>query len=263
MLLAQISDTHVRKPGELCYGRVDTAQFLRNAVARLASLSPRPDLTLVTGDLVDGGTVAEYAHLRELLGGLPMPCRLVMGNHDDRASLREAFRDHGYLPEEGFIQYALEEHPLRILVLDTQIPKEGGGFLCEERLRWLASRLEEQPERPTVVAMHHPPYHTGHHAMDRFDLRGSAELAKVLSRFRNVHAVLCGHLHRPTQARFGGTVAMSCPSTAHQLHFGLGAAPFGFDLEPPAFQLHRWDGCSLVTHTVLVGSYPGPYPFSG
>jgi 3',5'-cyclic-AMP phosphodiesterase len=261
MLIAQITDLHIPPPGQLSNGRVDTAAHLASAVRRLNALTPRPDLVLVTGDLVDHGTPEEYSRLRALLAPLQAPAYLLMGNHDHRAHLRGAFPEHGYLPAGPFIQYAIEGFPVRVLALDTQDPGKGSGLLCPDRLTWLDQRLSEQPERPTVLAMHHPPYSTGNQGWDRYGLEGAEGLAAVVSTFRNVKAILCGHLHRPTQALFGGTVAMSCPSTAHQLHFGLGDATFGFDLEPPSFQLHLWNGRALVTHTALVERYPGPFAF--
>ncbi|AKV01322.1 3',5'-cyclic-nucleotide phosphodiesterase [Labilithrix luteola] len=262
MLIAQISDTHIREPGQLCCGRVDTATFLAKAVAKLNSLPRRPDVVIVTGDLVDLATPAEYAHLARLLGALEAPFYLVMGNHDHRERLRAAFPEHDYLGVRGsFVQYAVESFAVRLLVLDTNVPNQSAGRLCEERLAWLAAKLTEQPDRPTVVAMHHPPFATGNTACDRFALAGSDGLARVIANHTNIHAIVSGHLHRATQARFAGTLAMTCPSTAHQLHFGLGDSPFGFDLEPPAFQLHLWAGNVLVTHSVLVDRFEGPYSF--
>ena len=73
MILAQISDLHITAPGTLLVGKIDTAAFLRRCVARLGALVPRPDAVIVTGDLVDRGTVAEYEALRELLAPLAMP----------------------------------------------------------------------------------------------------------------------------------------------------------------------------------------------
>ena len=73
MLIAQISDMHVKPPGELLYERIDTAGFLERAVAHVTALDPRPDIVLATGDLVDGGKPEEYALLRRLLAPLPMP----------------------------------------------------------------------------------------------------------------------------------------------------------------------------------------------
>src|SRR4249920_2791088 len=141
MLMAQISDMHLKPPGELLYKRVDTAGFLRRAVAHLNALDPAPDLVLATGDLVDGGKREEYALLREVLGPLKMPVYLIPGNHDAREAMREVFADHSYLPPSGFLQYTIEDRPVRLIALDTLEPGKSWGELCEERLDWLEARL--------------------------------------------------------------------------------------------------------------------------
>jgi len=79
MLIAQISDTHIKPEGQLAYGRIDTAAFLAAAVAHLNALDPRPDLVLATGDLVDGGSGEEYARLKAILAPLAMPVYLIPG----------------------------------------------------------------------------------------------------------------------------------------------------------------------------------------
>ena len=100
MLLAQISDLHVVAKGQRLFGRIDTPAFLTRAVAHLNALDPRPDFVWITGDLVDQGSPAEYAHLREILGGLQLPWALMPGNHDERSNLRQAF-DETRLPRTG------------------------------------------------------------------------------------------------------------------------------------------------------------------
>jgi len=144
MLIAQISDLHVRLEGDLAYRRVPTARSLSRAIDHLLSLNPRPDVVLATGDLVDSGSREEYLHLRRLLAPLPMPVYLLPGNHDDRRNLTEVFADHTYLAQGGaFLHYVVEDHPLRIVALDTLVPGQTGGLLCEDRLTWLNTRLSE------------------------------------------------------------------------------------------------------------------------
>lgn len=263
MIIAQITDFHIRPRGRLAYRVVDTAAYLARAVAVLNALDPAPDVVVATGDLADFGRPEEYDLLRELLSPLAMPVYLVPGNHDDRDRLREAFRDGGYFPEAGFLQYAIEEHPLRILALDTLIPGKPGGLLCEERLGWLDRMLGAQPDRPTVVIMHHPPFRTGIVGMDAMGLSGAQQLAAVLARHPQVSRVLCGHLHRPIAAPIGPhAFASTAPSTAHQvaLDFRPNAAA-DFIMEPPGYQLHLWHGDTVVSHTAVIGEFAGPYPF--
>lgn len=265
MLIAQISDLHIQTDGRLAYGVVDTAGLLAACVAQLQRLDPQPDAVLVTGDLVDCGRPAEYALLRELLAPLGPPLYLLPGNHDERGALRAAFPEprFDYLRQEsGFVQCAVDLGPLRLLALDTVVPRQGHGALCAERLDWLERRLAEDP-RPTVVAMHHPPFATGIAHMDAIGLlQGVAELEAILRSHPQVERVLCGHLHRSIQARFGGTLASTCPSPAHQVALDLRAdGPDCFVMEPPGYQLHAWRGGRLVTHTVVLGDWPGPYRF--
>jgi len=264
MLLAQITDTHIKADNKLAYGKVDTAAHLSRAVAALNALHPRPDLVIVTGDLVDFGRIEEYERLRALLSPLRIPYYLLVGNHDGRDELRAVFSDHSYLGQGGdFVQYAIEDWPVRIVALDTMVPMQSGGALCAERVGWLDRVLAEQPGRPTIVAMHHPPFVTGIGHMDKIGLADSTGLAAVIGRFPNVERIICGHLHRDIQVRFAGTVAGTCPSVAHQVALDLrDDAPSRFKLEPPGFQLHYWrDGHGLRTHTGFVGAFAGPYPF--
>ena len=134
MLIAQISDMHIKAPGVLLYKRIDTAGFLDRAVAHVMALDPRPDVVLATGDLVDGGKPEEYAFLRERLAPLPMPVYLIPGNHDSRDGMRAGFPDHAYLPPSGFLQYAVEDLPVRLLALDTLVEGKPWGDRKSTRL---------------------------------------------------------------------------------------------------------------------------------
>src|SRR5262249_43888751 len=222
MLIAQITDTHIKPHGALAYGRVDTAPYLARAVAHLLELRPRPDVVLATGDLVDGGRPDEYRRLRDLLAPLSMPVYLIPGNHDEREALAAAFPDHAYLPRAGrFMQYVVEDYPVRLIALDTLVPGQVGGRLGAEPLGWLAARLGEAPAGPPVLFMHPPPFTTGIARMDEHGLANAAELADVVARHRQVQRIVCGHLHRSIQAVVGGTLATTAPSTAHQIALDL------------------------------------------
>ena len=267
MLLCQISDLHIKAERKLAYGRVDTAGMLERCVAAILRLTPAPDAVLITGDLVDRGSDAEYELLAQLIAPLStqghLPVYLIAGNHDERDALRRNFPEHTYLRQWApFVQYAIDAHALRIVALDTVIPGQGGGLVCAERLDWLDRTLSQAPEQATVILMHHPPFVTGIGHMDRVGLDNSDALEAVVRRHPQVERVLCGHLHRSIQARFGGTVASTCPSTAHQVALDLGQpSPDNFVMEPPGYQLHFWNGKQLVTHTAVLGDFAGPYPF--
>jgi 3',5'-cyclic-AMP phosphodiesterase len=264
MLIAQITDFHIKARGKIAYRVVDTTSCLAQAVAAVAGLDPAPDIVVATGDLTDFGRPEEYELLRELLAPLPCPVYLVPGNHDERETMRRAFGGDGYLPADGFLNYTVEDHPLRLVALDTVIPGEAGGRLCDERLRWLDHTLAAALKRPTMIIMHHPPFSTGIAHMDRIGLSGAADFAALLVRHPQVERVLCGHLHRSIQAPIGAhAIASTAPSTAHQVALDLRTeGPSRFMMEPPGYQLHLWrPGMGVVSHTAVIGNFAGPYPF--
>lgn len=264
MILCQITDLHIRAAGRKSNRIVDTAESLRRCIDQVNRFKPRPDAAVLTGDLVDFGQPEEYAFLRELLQSLKIPYYLLPGNHDERGALRAAFPDHAYLQSgDERIEYVIDDYPLRIVVLDTVIPGAGGGALDPDSVAWLDRVLQAQPDKPTVIVMHHPPFKTGIGFMDRVGLAQPAALARVVRRHPQVERILCGHVHRAIHVRFGGTIASICPGVAHQVELDLSPdAPERFVMEPPAFQLHMWDAeAGLITHTVYVGTFDGPYLF--
>jgi 3',5'-cyclic AMP phosphodiesterase CpdA len=264
MLLAQISDLHVVAKGRKLYDAIDTPAFLARAVAHLNALAPRPDFVWITGDLVDQGSPAEYAHLRELLRPLQIQWALMPGNHDERAALRQSFADQPYLPASGeFLQYTIEHLPLRLLALDTLIPGESGGRLCQARLDWLADQLERHPDRPAIIAMHHPPFLTGIAEMDTINCANSAALGALVAEHPQIERIICGHVHRSMAARWNGTVVTTAPATAHQVALDLReGSPTAWIMEPPACHLHYWrEDTGLVTHTSYIGDYGPATPY--
>ncbi|WP_394833098.1 phosphodiesterase [Pendulispora rubella] len=261
MLLAQISDLHIGAVGSSMDVHAHTAEHLVRAVEHLNRLDPSPDAVLCTGDLVDAGSAEEYARLAELLAPLKAPYYLVAGNHDHRDNLRAAFAHHGYFPAEGYLQYVVDLGPVRVVALDTNVPGAPGGLLCEERLAWLDARLAEEPSRPTLVMQHHPPFLTGMQQMDTMILDGMEAMANVVRKHPQVERIVCGHLHRPITRRVGGTLAMTCPSTAHQVELDLRErGRLAVITEPPACLLHAWsEGLGLVSHTSYIGDFGTPY----
>ncbi|RTL73151.1 MAG: phosphodiesterase [Hyphomicrobiales bacterium] len=262
MLIAQITDTHIKMPGKLAYKMVDTAGMLRTAIEHLVALPTQPDLIVHTGDLVDFGTPQEYAYIREILAPLQVELIVIPGNHDERGALAQAFADGGYLPTSGFLNFCIRRGPLAIVGLDTVVPGQGGGKVCAERLSWLEQTLAANRDVPTLVLMHHPPFATGIAHMDAIGLEGRDEFAAIVARHRQIQAILCGHVHRSINALVGGRLAMISPSVAHQVALDLTPdGPSAFRMEPPGYMLHKWDGNRLVSHVAVIGGWPGPFPF--
>lgn len=214
MRLAQITDLHIWS-AEAGHGEGPAnADGLRRCVAAINALTPAPDLVLATGDLINEGTEGEYAHLKALLAPLRAPVKLMVGNHDARAPLRAVFGDHDYLGTDGFVQFALDVGPVRLLCLDTLADGKIGGCQCPARLAWLEARLQDVPGRPTLIALHHPPARLGIPVFDGFGFDGLDGFAEIVARHSHVIGIIAGHVHRPIQARVGGAPLVIAPSPA-------------------------------------------------
>jgi Icc protein len=256
MIIAQITDLHVVARDRLWYRRVPTNAQLGQAVAHINSLNPRPDVVIASGDLTDNGRAEEYDLLREILRDLIPPLFVIPGNHDNRERLLKAFAGDGYMPAPGapFVNYAIEQFPLRLIGLDTSVPDQHHGMVCEKRLRWLDDTLRARPDSPALIFMHHPPFPTGVRWMDAAGLHGGRLMEEVVRRHRQVVRVACGHLHRPIYVAWGGTIASTSPSTCHQVALNLTReGGFEFTMEPRAVQLHVWDeNYGLISHLSYV-----------
>ena len=266
-LFVQLSDTHIRMPGELAERRVDTAAALAGGVAAVLALPQPPEAVIVTGDCVDSARTEQYAHLRELLAPLTCPIYLLPGNHDDRDAMRDVFHDHGYLGPRGSpVHYAVSLPGMRLVAIDTSVAGVAHGELDGEQLAALDATLAEDRATPTVIAMHHPPFATYIERMDDYGLRaGGPQLAAVIARHPQVDRIVSGHLHRAITSRFAGIPALTSPSTAHALAFDLGAdSALAFTLEPAGFMVHAWSPTSgIASHVVHTGAYDGPFQFGG
>jgi len=256
MLIAQITDLHVQEPGTGKVVGVDSNECLAAAIREINTLSPNADVVIITGDLTHGGRPAEYETLAHLLEPLEVPCYLLPGNHDERDAIRQTFEKLPYIPRaEEFIQFAVEDYPLRFIALDTIVADHHHGALCSLRLAWLEERLQEAPEKPTMIFMHHPPIRVGIDWVDGIGLlSGGAELARIVRRHPQVRGIHCGHIHRSIQANLGGTPVGVAPSTCYATMLDLlsEGAPMLIS-EPPGMHLHFWDGAHIVTHHAYFG----------
>lgn len=262
--LVQISDLHIKAAGQLTYKVVDTYHALQQVIDQINRMRPAADTVVITGDLTDFGRDDEYRQVRQLLDTLQMPWFAIPGNHDDRQAFYRAFADKSWCPLPApALNWVSDNFPVRLIGLDSTIPGKPGGRLDSQTLQWLDEILQQAPDRPTMVMLHHPPFVSGIGHMDRQRLENPDDLQKITSRHPQVVRLLCGHVHRYMVSSLGNTLVCTAPGTSHQVapDFSADGAAC-FVLEPAGFLVHRWQPLQpLVTHYLPVGIYPGPWPF--
>jgi len=214
-----ISDPHLVPEGELLY-ELDPRQRLNDCIADINSHHSDAELCVVNGDLTYRGDLASYKEVKKCLGALQIPYRLLMGNHDDRATFMKVFPETR-LDQQGFVQSVYESQAARLIFMDTNATGYHYGELCEMRLRWLSQRIEENKTKPTFLFLHHPPLAVGLKVMDMACLKDPDKLAQALSPYNNIRFLFCGHLHRPICGTWRGLPYCVLRSTNHQVAFDL------------------------------------------
>jgi 3',5'-cyclic AMP phosphodiesterase CpdA len=262
--IAQITDLHVTTSVDPL-NQTRNADRLRQTLASIAAMRPLPVAIIATGDLVDRGTIEEYAALKAILTELDMPIYLGVGNHDHRLSALSQFSAPTIEADpNGFVQYAIEFEEYRIVICDTLDEGRETGQFCEHRAAWLHQALLDRPNIPTLIALHHPPIPSGIKWMDPDP---SAQwivcLDQILRRHSQVRAITSGHLHRAYVGRFANSLVTVSPATSIQLTLDLTDVdmwvPDGREIlteEPPGFMIHMFDAGEITSHFCLAGPWP-------
>ncbi len=255
MLIAQMTDIHIGFEPEARPEELNRTRF-RAVLDRLAK-QPNPiDLLLLTGDITDRGDRESFEKTAELLGELDMPVKALVGNHDTREELLNAFPDTA-TTADGFIQSAFVQEGLLVIMLDTLEPGRHGGAFCESRAAWLADTLAANPDVPVVIFMHHPPVISGIAWMDPDPAdKWLKRLCEAVSGHEaRIMAIHCGHLHRQLSARFCGIPVSVTPSVAPLVSMDMrpisSSKPDARALittEPPTYALHRWEDGHFASH---------------
>ena len=217
--LLQLSDPHLLADPQALHRDRNPLLWFEAALAQVERL--RPDVLLLSGDLCHDESWGGYVRLREQLEGLRrrlsagLQVALVPGNHDQPQLLRAALgRQVCGAPA------LLELGRWRLLLLDSHRSGCIGGWLGAWQLAWLQAELTRQPNRPTLVVVHHPPLPIGDAGMDAIRLHDGAALLACLTPLPGLRALLFGHVHQHWQAPLPGrdpalpaAWLLGCPST--------------------------------------------------
>ena len=202
MLIAQISDLHLGfvpdDPDEMNARRLDAV------IERLLSL-PTP------ARCADRERRPDRARRRSIVSpvarqavGVPVPGALrARQSRQSRRVRRGVSR-----PADARRLPAICDRLRRACACWCSIRSSRGGTAAASataRAAWLAERLDEEPDRPTLIVLHHPPIETGIGWLTTdADEPWVRRLADAIAGRGNIVALLCGHIHRSIAGRFEG-----------------------------------------------------------
>ncbi|MEP5760686.1 MAG: phosphodiesterase [Litoreibacter sp.] len=211
--LIWMSDLHFTHDGDVL-GH-DPRVRLQAAIDHINDHHADAEMCIISGDMVNCGTRADYKGLRDKLAKLVMPYLPMVGNHDDRELVREIFP----LPDacmDDFIQYQVPTPDGLILCLDTQKAGSDAGEFNLARRDWLSHMLTNAGTKPVLIFMHHPPMKLGLPMQDTDNMQDGDLFLDLISGFDCVKYLCIGHVHRPITGMVGGIPFSTMRSILYQ-----------------------------------------------
>lgn len=227
--LVQITDCHLGERVGTRLLNMDTDRSLAAVLELVRAQQPAIDLLLATGDLSDQGGPAAYRRFLQATRDLGTHTRWLPGNHDDPAVMRKL------LGADVRLQRNLLLGNWQVVTLDSTIAGEVGGMLAQHELELLCELLRAEPQRHTLICLHHPVLPIGSAWIDPQRVANAEQFWAALAPFAQVRAVLCGHVHQQFEVLRGDIRVITSPSTCVQ--FAPGSADFRVDGVPPGY---RW-----------------------
>ena len=133
------------------------------------------------------------------------------------------FRRDGYLQSgSDFIDYAVEDYPVRLIAVDTLNTDSNKGDFCPRAGQRLIDLIDAETSKPIAVFAHHPPFEVTvgpdplNFETPGDDGRGCA----TLQHSGRVIGVFSGHVHRGTAGHVGSIPAIVVPCIATTLRKG-------------------------------------------
>lgn len=233
----QLSDMHFAgSPDRLVEGR-DPAARLATVLDAYATRHGRPDLVLLTGDNTDDGAAEGYARLATVLEAVAAPVLAVPGNHDVPHRVAAVFGT----------RRTAEVGAWRVVGLDSSRPGQIHGTVDVAAALRL---LDELDDRPTVVAIHHPPVSPSTH--EWFQLEGADDLLGGLAARPHVRMVVSGHLHEGFEYEGAeGLSLLGCPSTLVAIRHDGERFEIGVDDVPTGARVLRLEDDGSFTSSLL------------
>ncbi|HHX8751029.1 3',5'-cyclic-AMP phosphodiesterase [Morganella sp. GD04133] len=242
--ILQITDTHLFAGETDTLLGINTLHSYHAVLDAIVKQQLPADLIVATGDLVQDQSTRAYQRFTDGIARLPAPCVWLPGNHDYQPSMAQELAAAGISSSK---QVLIGEQ-WQILLLDSQVQGVPHGELSDDQLIWLDNCLAQQPDRHTVVMLHHHPLASGCTWLDQHSLRNSHMLAEVLTRYQNIEGILCGHIHQDMDVMWNGIRMLATPSTCVQ--FKPHCTNFTLDTAAPGWrylELTTGDSPSLTT----------------
>ena len=182
MKILHLSDLHLTS--------ASFSKELWENLLKLAHQKIKPDIVIISGDLVENGYISEYKVAKKLIDQIKIPKFIVPGNHD-------VCNEGDVLFEKFFGSrfFELDEKKVSILGVDSTQPDLEDGNVGREGYQKIKNFFQKRQNKIKILVLHHhliPIPGTGRERSIPWD---AGDLLKLLFDL-NVNIVLSGHRHK-------------------------------------------------------------------
>lgn len=225
--VVQITDTHLFAECNKSLLGVPTAASFA-AVIEAVRQHQQPDLILVTGDISQDNSLESYQRFSAEMAQFSCPVICIAGNHDDAEGMTTALAP---LPHWAVRRVLLPGWQL--LLLDSQVEGHTHGLLGDAELDFVREAVAAEPERASMLLLHHPPVAVGCNWLDQHRLRNDEALLALAVEL-GVRAIVCGHVHQDFRQNYQGVELLATPSSSIQ--FLPQSVQFALDSRAPGYR---------------------------
>ncbi len=222
--LIQFTDSHLFKSVDEELLGVNTQNSFQQVLTEISQSNFDFELCLATGDLVQDSSQKAYKRFANMVQCFQKPIFWLPGNHDFLPQMATTLtEDCGYLSAK---KHLLIGDYWQIILLDSQIFGVPHGQLSQYQLDWLAEKLQQNPDRFTLIVLHHHILPTYSAWLDQHNLRNANELLQIINAYPKVKSIVYGHIHQQVDSQWNSYQIMATPSTCIQFkpdsnHFAL------------------------------------------
>jgi len=232
--ILHLTDLHLFHDPQARLKNVPTTESFRDVPADVRTRLDHWDLLVISGDIAQDENRQTYRLLRDELGEWLPRCRLLPGNHDNRAAMKEVFPEIGNSSPD-FLAFAERLEDWVIIGLDTHWPGEVAGRIEHEQLKWFSEQLERAADRSVLVFMHHPPISVNSPWLDRIGLSEASAFQDVVRSRAQIRVIAAGHVHHVFEGKLGSADVLTTPSTA--LQFEPAGEESSYVNDPPGYRI--------------------------
>ncbi len=239
--VVQITDPHLFADESMTLVGMNCQEGLQDVIELVKEHEKTIDCVLCTGDIAQDASQQAYNRFASQINELDAPQLWIPGNHDIIASMQKALGK-----KKEALEKTLRLGNWGIIMLNSCVEGHIHGKLSDQELNFLKAELEvmESEDRYILIAIHHNPVPVNAEWLQNHSLQSTEGFFEVIDAYKNIKAVVFGHIHQDFKMSRKKVLMLGSPSTSIQFHPEHDY--FSLDKENPGYRWLSLHGDGIV-----------------